>query len=631
MQKLQYKAVRILLSTSVLPLCAVAIITIIFLESIAIDNAKRSLGHYLDMAQSIVEDVYDNLRYIVRDENRRISTLLENNQQDLLITELKKIVEKNKLDFFITTDSQGRVTGSINNPQVQGEDLSNNFLVQRALKGETSVSTEILTEQELERLGLIQEARIPGVEKTQGLVIQAVLPIINREERIIGTMSAGYLLNNNNRILVDEIKRTTGLVSTIFLGDLRVSSNVLPKRDRYYAAVGSKLDSAGVKQVLQRGQKHISRVRVLDQWYIAGYMPLYNGNKNIIGALGIGMSEAAIFVLRNKLMRIFIIAVLLSIILALVIGFLMGGRIVKSIEKLRQGIAAVNKGDFEQRVELHSKDEIEELADFFNQMTVQIKTARQQLEGYTKDLENKVIQRTAQLEAVHKVLLENEKMAAMGKMALVLSHELKNIFAGIQTSTYYLRGKIVKDHPELAKSFKDLEYEVNYANGILENVLRFSRPRKLILVDLDINLIIEEILSTFSFQKMFKDNNIEIIRDLDSGLPSIKADGIQIKEVILNIIINAVQAMPNGGRLTIVTKKDAGFIRIELIDTGVGIPKEVLENLFAPFFTTKNRGLGLGLCISKEIVEAHKGRIEVETQLNKGSKFIISLPLRNII
>jgi len=628
MQRLQYKAVRILLLTSLLPLLAVAIITIIFLQSIAIDNAKRSLGHYLDMTQTIVADVYDNLRYIVRDENRRISTLLENNQQDLLVTELKKISEKNRLDFFIVTDIGGKVIISINNPQAQGEDLTNNFLVQKALKGETSVSTEILSEQELKDLGLIQRAKIPGITPTRGLVIQAVLPVINREEKIVGTVRAGYLLNNNNMILVDEIKKQTGLISSVFLDDYRVCTNT-PSSKRGEYAVGSKLSLTKAKLALRRGQKYIGRAQVLEQWYIAGYMPLHNNNKNIIGAFGIGVSEEDIFVLRNKLMRIFIIAVLLSIILALVIGFLNGGGIVKSIEKLRQGIVAVNKGDFEQRVELHSKDEIEELADFFNQMTVQLKTARQQIEEYTKDLENKVIQRTAQLEAVHKVLLENEKMAAMGKMSLVLSHELKNIFAGIQTSAYYLRGKIIKDYPELAKSFKDLEYEVNYANEILDNVSRFTRPRKFVLSDVDINLMIEEILSALSFKRMLKDNNIEIIEDLDLDLPKIKADGIQIKEVVLNIVSNAVQAMPNGGRLTIVTKKDAESLRLELIDTGVGISKEVLANLFTPFFTTKSKGLGLGLCISKEIIETHKGRIEVETELNKGSKFIIYLPLKN--
>jgi len=628
MQKLQHKAIQIFLLTSTLPLIIVAVITLLFLHSIAIDNAKQSLTHYLNMSQSIIEDTYDNLRYAVRNENRKVYTLLEDNQPELLRTELKSIIEQNKIDFFIITDVKGKGILSIPPSKAEGDDFSNDYSVQKALKGEISVSTEILSERELENLGLTQRAKISGITPTQGLVIQAVLPVINREEKIIGTMSAGYLLNNNNRIIIDEIKRTTGLISSLLLNDLRVSSNVPSKT--FENVIGTRLESKEIKMSLRQGKRHISRVRVLEQWYIAGYTPLYNGNKDIIGSFGIGIPETSIFALRNKLIRIFIIAVLLSMILALVIGVLNGGRIVISIKKLRRSIEAVTRGDFDQQANVNSNDEIEELANFFNQMLLQLKTAREQLHEYSKDLENKVAQRTAQLEAAHKQLLDYEKMAAIGRMATVLSHELKNVFAGVQTCAYYLKEKIIKDKPELVKVFGDIEYEVMYANNIISNILNFSRPRQLIFNDVNINSTLESTLTSFNLEKMFKDNNIEVIKDLDSDLPVIKADAVQIKEVILNLVINAAQAMAEGGKLTVITKSRDGFLRLEVIDTGGGISKEVLANLFNPFFTTKSKGLGLGLCIARDIVEAHKGRIEVQTQLNKGSTFIVYLPMKDI-
>lgn len=261
-------------------------------------------------------------------------------------------------------------------------------------------------------------------------------------------------------------------------------------------------------------------------------------------------------------------------------------------------------------------------------MTLQLKTAKQQLEEYAKDMENKVKQRAAQLESVHKELLECEKMAAMGRMASALSHELKNVFMGIQTSAYYLKGKILKEYPHLADSFSDIEKETNYANSIINNILSFTRPKKITPSEVDINLIVEDVFSSLSKQAMFR--NIKIDKELSSELPRIKADGVQIREVILNLVINAIQAMPDGGRLTLVTKQQENFLRIEVIDTGSGVSKEVMEKLFTPFLTTKTRGLGLGLSICEEIIGGHGGSIDVETQLNKGTKFVVSLPLRGL-
>lgn len=625
MGKLQYKLFQILLLTSIFPLLAVSIITVAILQRIAVHNAQEEITHNLNIAQTIYQNVNEDLKYIIRDQNRTIFTHLENNQVGPLRAELKKTVLKNNLDFFVITDANGKVIISASNPQSEGESLSDDYSVQKAKGGEISVSTEILNEEGLKIIGLIQQAKIPGVDKAQGLVIKAVLPVINREEKIIGTMSAGYLLNNNNKIIIDKIKRTTGLMSCIFLGDLRVCSNMPSKGGEH--VVGERLETAKMKQVPGTDRRYIGQILVMGERYISGNTPIYNSNREIVGSLGVSIPEASIFTLRNNLIKIFALAVFFSIFLASIFGFLKGGSIVRSIKRLKVGTEAVSKGDFEHSIGINSKDEIEELADFFNEMTLQLKIYKRQIDEYSRDLEIKVRQRTIELEAANKQLVEYERMAAMGKMATAISHELRNVLAGIQTVAYYIKSTAAKECPKLTDSIQDIDDDVNYANNILDNISRFSRPKKLMLVDVDINLIVEDVLSSFNFREMFKKNNIEITRDLDPTIPKIKADGVQIKEVVLNLVINAVQAMQNSGRLGIVTKKDGDYLRLEAHDTGGGISQEALKNLFTPFFTTKSKGLGLGLCISKEIIEAHQGKIEVQAELNKGTVFIVTLPL----
>lgn len=632
MIKLKYKLIQLFLITSLLPLVIVGIITIIFLGRMAINDAHGRINNNLSIASSIYQSELDNLKYIVQGLNRRVSALIEEEQLDLLRNEFIRIVKRNNLDFFVITDIGGKVIVSMSNPQLEGKDLSRDLFVRKSLRGPLTVSTEILTAGELEELGLLEKAKIPNMQELQGMVIKATLPIINKNEIIIGTMSAGYLLNNNrNKIILADIKKSTDLVASIFLSNQRICSTFPALKGENI--IGTRLEPEKAKRVLEKKEKYISRMQVGGLWYLCGYTPIYNDSKKTIGMLGIAIPEKNIFALKDKLIKIFIVAVCLSIILSMLFGILKGEKIVKSIQKLRRGIEAFGRGDYEHRIEIHSKDEIEELADFFNQTMVQLMKTRQQLEACSRNvqtLENRVSQSTAQLQAAEKQLVEYERMAAMGRMATALSHELRNLFAEIQTASYSLKAKIGKDYPHFTDYLKGIEEGLSHANEILSSVLRFSYPKKLIFSEVDINYLINDLLSFPSLVEQFKKNNIKIIKNLGPNLPKINVDGLQIREVILNLIVNAVQAMAKGGKITILTENDEGLLRIKITDTGSGMSPETLDNLFTPFFTTKTRGLGLGLCISKTIVQDHGGHIQVHSELNHGSTFIVSLPIRNM-
>jgi two-component system NtrC family sensor kinase len=628
MKKLQVKLFRTLVLTSTFPLIAVGFITVVFLGKMAVNDARQTINSNLKIARNISQSVQDNLKYVVRDQNRRVYTLMAEDQLDLFKNEYTKVVAKNDLDFFLVTDNFGKIIISMSSPKFEGSDYSRDFFVRKALRGQIYVSTEILEEQELERLGILEKARIPGITPVQGLVIKTSMPIINNNEMIVGTMTAGYLLNNNNSFIIKKITEGTDLVSSIFLSDVRVCSN-LPL-NKGVSFVGTRLDPEVFKEIQVKKSDYLARINVGDKWYLAGYSALYNSQKEIIAVLGIGLPEKNIFALRDQLIKLFILAVVISGILALSLGLLNGGAIVKSINKLYWGIEAFARGDYTHRLEIRSQDEIQELGEFFNKTMTQLMVARQELEACSlnvQDLESKVSQGAEQLEAAQKQLVQYERMAAMGRMATSLSHELRNIFAEIQASLYNLKTKMNRDCPQFAGSLKGIEDSINHANETLSSVLRFSYPKKLILSDVDINYLLESLLSFPHILAQIKESGIEVVKDFDPQLTHLKADGIQLREAILNLVSNAVQSMPEGGKLAIFTDQDQFSVRIKVVDTGMGMSKEAQANLFTPFFTTKSRGLGLGLCITQTIIQEHAGSIQVFSEPGRGATFMVTLPV----
>lgn len=621
MKRLQKKLTWLLLLTSTLPLLAVSVITLLFLHRISKNEEWGRIENDLNIVDSLYHDTQINLKYTIRDQNRKIYSLLERGEIDFLRDELRRYIQKNNLDFFVVTDNELKIIISLPDSSAEGEYLTEDQCLARAARGEVVVSTDILSSAQLKKLGVLEKAKVPGNDTMQALAIKAELPVLTREEKVIATMSGGYLLNNN-RPFVGKISKTIGLDASIYMGDLCVASNRMTAEGEL---LGARIKSDVAKKAIAEGKRHIGPMMRPKEHCFCGFAPIFDNEHNVIGSIRMCFPESYLFSLRNDLIRLFCVAVLLSLILAFLFGFIKGGGIVKSIEKLRLGTEAISKGDFTHKIEIKAKDEVADLAAFFNKMSDELGACREEMEEGSRKLEDKVKERTGELELAHKKLVEYEKMAAMGRMASTLGHELRNVFAGLRTVIYNLKSRIVEEAPGLIDSVKDLEYEISYGNDILNNVLRFSLPKKLVLSDMDINSAIDKAVSSFNLEEVFK--NIKVTKNLNPGAPAIKADIVQVREVISNLVMNAVQAMPDGGKLGISTMVAQGEgIEFAISDTGAGISEKAKENLFVPFFTTKSRGLGLGLYISKEIVEAHKGKIELRTEPGKGTTFIVTLP-----
>jgi len=269
-------------------------------------------------------------------------------------------------------------------------------------------------------------------------------------------------------------------------------------------------------------------------------------------------------------------------------------------------------------------------------------TAMSNLE-YAKNLEKLVQERTKELREAHERLLKSERLAAIGQLAAMVGHDLRNPLQAITNASYvinetcrgmdfagekfscvppHLRKEMCEGRAQLKKMMGIIDESIEYANKIVSDLRDFARTKKPELIEVDLESLIQETLSGISIPE-----NVRVSIRHDQALSKLYVDPTQMRRVFTNLATNAIQAMRKGGELTISTSLKDGFASIAFQDTGVGIPKEDIEKLFIPLFTTKSRGVGLGLPICKNVMEAHGGSIEVESQEGKGSTFTVKIPL----
>ena len=246
------------------------------------------------------------------------------------------------------------------------------------------------------------------------------------------------------------------------------------------------------------------------------------------------------------------------------------------------------------------------------------------LEEYSEHLEELVEKRTEELTEAQERLIKSERLAAVGELATMVGHDLRNPLQSINNAAYYLSNELLR-LPVSQKAIEMLQVindSVDYADKIIRDLQDFSSTKKSMVKKTNINTIVKETLSQVETPK-----NIKLITEL-GRFPRIEADKNQIKRAFLNLAVNGIQAMENGGRLKVSTKKTRDFVEVSFEDTGIGLPKEEMKKLFTPFFTTKAKGLGMGLAICKKFVESHGGSIEVESEEGMGSTFTVKLPIQ---
>jgi len=307
----------------------------------------------------------------------------------------------------------------------------------------------------------------------------------------------------------------------------------------------------------------------------------------------------------------------------------------KPIRELTRGTQRVAQGELDFRLPVRSSDEIGALAGSFNKMTADLSEARAELTAWAQALEERVEMKKKELKRAHEAVLQSEKMASIGKLAAVVAHEINNPLAGILTYTKLLRKWLERGewdaarHEEVRSSLELIEAESRRCGDIVKNLLTFARAAPMNLERSDLNAVVDRVVRLVRHQVELA--NIQLQIDLDPKLPTVHCDASAVEQVILALVMNAIEALPHGGNLWLRSAllPETHQVQLQVKDDGVGIPPEILDHLFEPFFTTKERGrgVGLGLAISRSIVEQHGGKIDVESELGKGTAFNIWLPL----
>jgi two-component system NtrC family sensor kinase len=309
-------------------------------------------------------------------------------------------------------------------------------------------------------------------------------------------------------------------------------------------------------------------------------------------------------------------------------------RLARPIKELEMLVGRVAAGERGVTIESNSEDEIGDLADAFNRMSTALTRQEEEIRGLNRSLEQKVQQRTAELEEKNTLLLQTqeelvrvEKLAAIGELAAGVAHEINNPLAIIRGNAELLQMSL----PESAGQQEEIGIiarQVGRMERIVANLLRFARREHKHINPVSLHGILDEILGQVGHQIPL--TGYELVRDFSPGDLLIEADGDQLRQVFTNLIVNGLQAMPTGGTLSVSTVVDAdkGNCRVSISDTGVGIPAENLGQLFNPFFTTRGDGTGLGLSVSYGIVRDHGGDITVESIIGGGSRFTVTLPLQ---
>jgi len=262
------------------------------------------------------------------------------------------------------------------------------------------------------------------------------------------------------------------------------------------------------------------------------------------------------------------------------------------------------------------------------QAVVRDLTERKRMEEALRSANAELQVANMELRRAQEQLVRSERLAAIGQLAGGVGHELRNPLGAIKNAAYYVKGKVAKSElaqrePQVIEFLNIMDDEINASNKIINDLLGFSRVGKPSVSPTQIKNVIEDALSRTTIP-----GNIELVKKLNAELPQVEIDASQIQQVVVNMIINAMQAMPEGGKLKIGTKKKEGFLEVEITDTGCGIPKEARDKIFDPLFTTRAKGIGLGLAVCKAIIDRHEGKIEVKSQVEKGTTFIIKLPLK---
>jgi two-component system NtrC family sensor kinase len=359
---------------------------------------------------------------------------------------------------------------------------------------------------------------------------------------------------------------------------------------------------------LKQRENFADRAFADDNRYITAYEPIRDPEGRVIGALGVGVLEAPFTRTRRLALGVFLGVVAFTTLVSLVLLTFATRAVLRPIGRIVEMSDRVTAGDLSARVKMRPPGELGLLCRAIDQMADAVAQREKALEQTTR-----------------RQIGQSEKLATVGRMAAGIAHEINNPLTGLLTFEHLLKDE--KDLSPKAREYLEIMYqETSRMREIVMGLLNFSRESSAEMTSLDINEVIRQWLTLLRSQKEFDDIFIE--ERLADNLPKVLGDANQLQQVLVNLSLNACEAMPDGGTLTITTRKEGKNVLVSIADTGCGIKAEHLEMIFDPFFTTKpvGKGTGLGLSVSYGIIRQHGGVMQVESREGRGTTFAFTLP-----
>ena len=571
---------------------------------------------------------------------------------------IQKAAENGQLNDFLTLekDALGLDFLSIVQPTSIDEHMQKWPVVQSALTGTARTAVDLFEAEDLlmidvalaEQAELIlipTEAAVPTnkVAETRGMMIHTAAPVsINGSQRVL---MGGILLNRNLdfidtiNTLVYQRKNTAEDprgTATLFLEDVRISTNV--RLFENVRALGTRVSAEVRSAVLDQGQTWLDRAFVVNDWYISGYLPIYDSFDQRIGMLYVGFLEEPFRLVKRDAIAMMWIAFIGVLIVFIPVFLRLAGGIFSPLERMTKTMRRVETGDLTARNNLNqSGGEIAEVSHHLDHLLDQVQERDKQLRDWADVLNVRVEERTAQLqeanrklETTYKQLVMSEKLASIGEITAGVAHEINNPVAVIQGNVDVVRLTLGEQAEPVKTELDLIDRQIMRIGGIVGKLLQFARPSDYGKFEEYVNLrdVTQDSLGLVDHVYASKDIDVKLEF---SDVPDVKIDPSELQQVIINLIINAVQAMDGKGILTIqshlLERDGKNGVCLTFHDSGPGISEDTINTIFDPFFTTKRaKGTGLGLSISQTIIQTAGGIITADNHPEGGALMSIWLP-----
>lgn len=571
---------------------------------------------------------------------------------------IQKAAENGQLNDFLTLekDALGLDFLSIVQPTSIDEHMQKWPVVQSALTGTARTAVDLFEAEDLlmidvalaEQAELIlipTEAAVPTnkVAETRGMMIHTAAPVsINGSQRVL---MGGILLNRNLdfidtiNTLVYQRKNTAEDprgTATLFLEDVRISTNV--RLFENVRALGTRVSAEVRRAVLDQGQTWLDRAFVVNDWYISGYLPIYDSFDQRIGMLYVGFLEEPFRLVKRDAIAMMWIAFIGVLIVFIPVFLRLAGGIFSPLERMTKTMRRVETGDLTARNNLNqSGGEIAEVSHHLDHLLDQVQERDKQLRDWADVLNVRVEERTAQLqeanrklETTYKQLVMSEKLASIGEITAGVAHEINNPVAVIQGNVDVVRLTLGEQAEPVKTELDLIDRQIMRIGGIVGKLLQFARPSDYGKFEEHVNLRDVTQDSLGLVDHVYASNDIDVKLEF-TNVPDVKINPSELQQVIINLIINAVQAMDGKGILTIqshVLERDGkNGVCLAFHDSGPGISEDTINTIFDPFFTTKRaKGTGLGLSISQTIIQTAGGIITADNHPKGGALMSIWLP-----